>query len=293
MTVKGIIIRGIAGNFYVKTDEGIYTCRARGLFRKDNIKPLVGDHVHIDITDEADMEGYLKEIEERRNELIRPHVANVDQVIIMMSASHPAPNFILLDKLMILAQHNGLEPIICFNKMDIESKESIETIGSIYADAGYHVVLTSAKTEVGIEALRDLMKDHINVFAGPSGVGKSTVINALMPGLKLKTGEISEKIKRGKHTTRHSELIALDFGGFVLDTPGFTSLDLTMIDLEDIRHYYREFEDLEPCHFANCLHINEPKCRVKEAQKEGTVSTMRYKAYLYIANEIAERKEKF
>jgi ribosome biogenesis GTPase len=292
MKKRGIIFKGIGGNYYIHTQEGIYVCRARGLFRKEGIKPLVGDYVVIDVISETKKEGYVIEIEERKAELIRPHVANVEQVIITMAATRPNPNFILLDKLIVLSLNIGLEPIICFNKVEFDSEELIDKVASIYADAGHQVVLTSAKKGYGIETLREMMRDKINVFAGPSGVGKSSLINTLMPGMKLKIGEVSEKIQRGKHTTRHSELMPLDFGGYVLDTPGFTSLDLTMIAKGDLRDFYREFEQVH-CQFRDCHHINEPKCGVKLAVKEERISVMRYKSYCYLYEEINNRKERY
>lgn len=293
MALAGIIMKGVGGNYTVSTAQGEYVCRARGLFRKDKIKPLVGDDVSIDVTSESDREGYILDIGPRRAELIRPHVANIDQVIITMAAAHPNPNYILLDKLIILSMESGLEPIICFNKIELNSTPEMDAIAEIYASAGYCVVLTSVKKDYGLERLREIMTGSINAFAGPSGVGKSSLINAIMPGLTLKTGEVSEKIKRGRHTTRHSELMPLDFGGYVLDTPGFTSLELEMVDKNDLRHYYREFEPLDPCRFRDCHHMNEPGCAVKAAVESGAVSPMRYDSYRYIYEEINMRKERY
>lgn len=293
MSIAGIILKGIGGFYYVDTAQGVYECRARGLFRNQKIMPLVGDFAEIDVTSEDPKEGYVVKIKKRNNELLRPHVANVEQVIVTMSVKSPNPNFILLDKLIVLAQFNHLEPIICFNKVDLIDSDVIDEIACIYIDAGYQVVVTSAKKNMGIEALREIMRDSINVFAGPSGVGKSSLTNELMPGLELKTGEISEKISRGKHTTRHSELIELDFGGFVLDTPGFTSLELDMIKSAELEQYFREFNRDARCKFNDCHHISEPKCAVKEGVKNGTISKMRYDSYLYIYNELSQRKERY
>jgi ribosome biogenesis GTPase len=294
MKLDGIIIKGIGGFYYVDVDKKIYECRARGLFRNKNIKPLVGDYATIDVISEQDAQGYVVEIKERHVELIRPNVANVEQVIITMAVKKPSPNYILLDKLIILAESNFLEPIICFNKIELVDREDINKIRDIYKEAGYTVVLTSVKENIGIDELQSVMKDHINVFAGPSGVGKSSLTNLLQPGLELKVGEISEKISRGKHTTRHSELIELDFGGFVLDTPGFTSLDLSMINAENLALYYREFNDLtKSCKFSDCKHINEPGCTVLEKVENGEISKKRYDSYLYIHNEISSRKERY
>jgi len=294
MKLDGIIIKGIGGFYYVDVDNKIYECRARGLFRNKKIKPLVGDYAIIDVISEKEAQGYVVEIKERHVELIRPNVANVEQVIITMAVEKPSPNYILLDKLIILAESRLLEPIICFNKVELVEEEEINRIGDIYKDAGYVVVLTSVKKNIGIEELKSVMKDSINVFAGPSGVGKSSLTNLLQPGLELKVGEISEKISRGKHTTRHTELIELDFGGFVLDTPGFTSLDLSMINAEDLKLYYREFNNLQKtCKFSDCRHINEPGCAVLEKVENKAISKMRYNSYLYIYNELAQRKERY
>ncbi|MEA3422257.1 MAG: ribosome small subunit-dependent GTPase A [Bacillota bacterium] len=294
MKLDGIIIKGIGGFYYVDVNKKIYECRARGLFRNKKIKPLVGDYATIEVISEKDAQGYIVEIKERHVELIRPNVANVEQVIITMAVKKPSPNYILLDKLIILAESNSLEPIICFNKIELIEKEEIIKISDIYKEAGYTVVLTSVKENSGIEKLKFVMKDHINVFAGPSGVGKSSLTNLLQPGLELKVGEISEKISRGKHTTRHSELIELDFGGFVLDTPGFTSLDLSMINAENLALYYREFNDLdESCKFTDCRHINEPGCAVLKKVENSTISKKRYDSYLYIYKEISSRKERY
>ncbi|MBN2260987.1 MAG: ribosome small subunit-dependent GTPase A [Clostridiales bacterium] len=291
---EGIIIKGIGGFYYVDVDKTIYECRARGLFRNVNITPLVGDFAKIEIISEEKLEGHVVEIMDRSVELMRPHVANVDQVIITMSVMNPNPNFILLDKLIVLSESHHLEPIICFNKVDLDLTDYIHEIKNIYKSAGYKVVVTSVDLMQGIAELKEVMKDHINVFAGPSGVGKSSLTNQLKPGLELKVGEVSEKIGRGKHTTRHSELIELDFGGFVLDTPGFTSLDLSTIELDELKNLFREFNQVtQLCKFADCKHINEPGCGIKKQVENSTISKMRYESYLYIYNELSQRKERY
>lgn len=293
MAMDGIIMKGVGGLYSVMGPEGIFQCKARGLFRKDNIKPLVGDHVHFEITSLEDREGYILKIHARKTELIRPEVANVDQVIITMAAVTPPPNFILLDKLIILAMNSGLDPVICFNKIELDEEETIDRVATLYAEAGHKVVLTSVKKSFGLDTLRNLMQGHVNVFAGPSGVGKSSLINAIMPGMSLKTGDVSEKIKRGRHTTRHSELFSLEDGGYVLDTPGFTSLDLSMVDKGSLRDFYREFHAAGDCRFRDCMHMEEPGCAVKEAVNEGKISAMRYDSYRYLYEEINQRKERY
>jgi len=290
--VKGIIVKGIAGFYYVRTDNGIYECKARGIFKKNKVTPLVGDKVNINILSEDPKEGWIEEIEERNVELFRPAVANVDQAVIVFALKSPDPHLNLLDKIILLAEYSGLDLTICFNKADlIEGDAEFERYKAIYELAGYNVVMTSTKTGDGIEEVRDLLKDKISVFAGPSGVGKSSMLNVVQPGLELKTGEISEKIKRGKHTTRHTELIELEFGGWVVDTPGFTSLDLNFIDMAELADLFQEFREFEGhCRFNDCMHINEPDCAVKAAVDTGHIHQNRYDSYLYFYNNLVDSR---
>lgn len=294
MLKSGIIIKGIGGFYYIETDIGVVECKARGLFRNKKIKPLVGDYVQIEIISKEKLKGYIMDIKERKVELLRPHVANVEQVIITMSILKPKPNYILLDKLLVLSEFNHLEPLICFNKIELSEDDEYIKISEIYKKAGYNVILTSVKEDIGIEFLKKEMKDKISVFSGPSGVGKSSLTNKIQPGLELIVGEISEKISRGKHTTRHTELIELKFGGYVLDTPGFTSLDLTQIKKDQLKYYYREFVNCEnSCKFNDCDHINEIDCAIKKEVENSTISKMRYNSYKYIYKEIEDRKERY
>lgn len=290
--VKGIIVKGIAGFYYVRTDNGIYECKARGIFKKNKVTPLVGDKVNISILSENPKEGWIEEIEERNVELFRPAVANVDQAVIVFALKSPDPHLNLLDKIILLAEYSGLDLTICFNKADLIVGDSeFERYKAIYELAGYNVVMTSTKTGEGIEAVRELLKDKISVFAGPSGVGKSSMLNVVQPGLELKTGEISEKIKRGKHTTRHTELIELEFGGWVVDTPGFTSLDLNFIDMAELADLFQEFREFEGhCRFNDCMHINEPDCAVKAAVETGHIHQNRYDSYLYFYNNLIDSR---
>lgn len=281
--VEGIIVKGIAGFYYVRTSAGIYECKARGIFKKNKVTPLVGDKVKISVLSEEPKEGWIEEIGERNVELFRPAVANVDQAVVVFALKSPDPHLNLLDKILLLGEYAGLDLTICFNKADlIEGDDVFERYKAIYELAGYNVVMTSTKTGEGIETVRDLLKNKITVFAGPSGVGKSSMLNVIQPGLELKTGEISEKIKRGKHTTRHTELIELEFGGWVVDTPGFTSLDLKFIDMAELADLFQEFREYQGhCRFNDCMHINEPDCAVKAAIETGHIHKNRYDSYLY------------
>ena len=229
--MTGKIIKGIAGFYYVHTEEkGIYECKARGIFRNQQIKPLVGDNVLITILDEQEKEGNITEILPRRNELLRPAVANIDQALVFFAIVKPEPDFRLLDRFLIRMEQQKLTSIICFNKQDIASKEDKEALCKAYETCGYQVVFVSAQRKEGLEELRRLLTGRTTALAGPSGVGKSTMINALAPEAGMETGSISRKIERGRHTTRHSEIIALGENTYLMDTPGFTSLRISEIE---------------------------------------------------------------
>ncbi|WP_066502953.1 ribosome small subunit-dependent GTPase A [Abyssisolibacter fermentans] len=288
--LDGIIMKGIGGFYYVKTDEGIYECRARGLFRKQKIKPLIGDKVCIEVT-QGDKTGYIKEIKKRMNELIRPTVANVSQAVIVFAIKNPDPNLWLLDRFLLVAEEKGLNVLICINKIDLSNEKEISDIINIYEKAGYKVIVTSCKQHKGIEELKVCLKDNITVFAGPSGVGKSSILNSIQPKFELKTGDISQKTNRGKHTTRSAELMELSCGGLVVDTPGFSSLDISNIDENGLKEFYREIKKFGcNCRFNSCMHKNEPDCGVKEALEEGKISKERYESYLNLMDEISKRR---
>lgn len=284
--MDGIIVKGIGGFYYVKTGEGLIETRARGLFREENITPLIGDKVRIRISDE-DNSGYIEEIYERKSQLIRPPVANITQAIIVMSVKKPDINTWLLDKFLIMAEHQKLDIIICFNKLDLSEKEVL-TLQETYNLAGYKVIITSSKQGTGIDELKEALKGHVTVFAGPSGVGKSSLLNMLNDEFNRETGEISSKSKRGKHTTRSVELLQLGEDTFVLDTPGFSSLDISFIeDASQIREYFREINKYGAnCRFLSCLHDKEPDCAVKENVEKGLIHPDRYNNYLLILEEI-------
>lgn len=286
--MQGKIIKGIAGFYYVYVEgRGTYECKAKGIFRKDRVKPLVGDNVLVDVLDEEEMLGNIRQILPRRSALIRPAVANVDQALVIFAIVKPNPNFNLLDRFLIRMERQNLPTAICFNKQDIASKQEKEVLRCSYETCGYQVLFVSALENEGIEQVREFLAGKTTTVAGPSGVGKSSLINKLAPMANMKTGDISVKIERGRHTTRHSEIIALGEETYIVDTPGFTSLDISEITKEELGHYYPEFEQYEPyCKFSGCAHINEPSCGVKGAVAEGKISTVRYENYKALYQEL-------
>lgn len=288
--LEGIIVKGIGGFYYVKTEEGIIESRAKGNFRENNITPLVGDRVKIRISKE-DGSGYVEEILPRRSELVRPSVANVTQVLIVMSVNDPDINLWLLDKFIMLAESEGIEIVLVLNKIDLDRDKAL-SIKEVYENIGYRVILTSWTSGEGLDQLRDSLEGNMTVFAGPSGVGKSTLLNTLDPRIKFETGDISSKTKRGKHTTRHTELIDLDDTTYVLDSPGFSSLNLDFIEGEqDVQEYFREIKEArEKCKFISCIHINEPSCNVKDRVEASSIDRNRYANYISFVNEIKNRK---
>ncbi|MEK4970441.1 ribosome small subunit-dependent GTPase A [Cytobacillus sp. FSL R7-0696] len=292
---EGKIIKALSGFYYVlNKDKEIIQCRGRGVFRKNKITPLVGDEVHYQA--ENDKEGYILEVKKRKNELIRPPIANVDQAFLIFSSVEPTFSTALLDRFLVLVESNHITPIICITKMDLASKEEQETL-AVYADnyrkAGYKVVLTSSETAEGIEDLYPFITGEISVFAGQSGVGKSSLLNVLRPDLQLKTDDISSHLGRGKHTTRHVELIEIN-GGLVADTPGFSSLEFTEIEQEDLQNYFPDIQELSSsCKFRGCMHLKEPKCAVKQAIDAGDLPRYRYEHYITFIDEIRDRKPRY
>lgn len=285
-------MKGIAGFYYVHVEgRGVYECRAKGIFRKEGIKPLVGDDVELDVLDDAEKLGNIRKILPRKSVLVRPAVANVDQALILFAIVKPNPNFNLLDRFLIRMEQQKLLTVICFNKEDIASSEEKEALRSAYETCGYRVLFISALENRGLDQVRELLNGKTTTLAGPSGVGKSSLINQLSPETNMETGEISEKIKRGRHTTRHSEIIALGNGTYIMDTPGFTSLDMPDITKEELGGYYPEFREYEPfCKFRGCAHISEPDCKVKEAVEEGKISPVRYENYMVLYRELKENR---
>lgn len=286
--MQGKIIKGIAGFYYVYVEErGTYECKAKGIFRKDHVKPLVGDDVQVDVLDEKQMLGNIREILPRKSVLLRPAVANVDQALILFAIVKPNPNFNLLDRFLIRMERQGLPTIICFNKQDIASAQEKEALRQAYETCGYQVLFISALESEGLEKVRELLDGKTTTLAGPSGVGKSSLINRLAPQANMETGAISAKIERGRHTTRHSEIIALGGETYIVDTPGFTSLSISEITKEELGSYYPEFAQYEPgCKFSGCAHIREPSCGVKDAVEAGQISRVRYDNYRILYQEL-------
>jgi len=290
--MRGKIIKGIAGFYYVHVPgRGIYECRAKGIFRKEQIKPLVGDDVEIDLLDEAEKTGNVRALLPRASQLVRPAVANVDQALVIFAITHPQPNFNLLDRFLVMMRQQGLPCIICLNKLDLDQEGKNRTYADIYSACGYLVLTVSTTRKQGIECLRERLKGRTTTVAGPSGVGKSSLVNCLQSGTVMETGEISAKIERGRHTTRHSELIALGEDTYILDTPGFSSLGLFNLEKEQLAAYYPEFRDYEAsCRFGGCSHTAEPGCAVKQALEQGRISRLRYENYCQLFEELRAKK---
>ena len=291
--MTGKIIKGIGGFYYVVCENGItYECKAKGVFRNRKIKPLVGDNVEIEILDEEKNLGNIEDILPRFNWLNRPAVANVDQTVIIFAVSAPAPNFNLLDRFLINMEQHEVPTVICFNKVDLEGFRQSEDICRSYTKSGYEVLFISAESGYGIDVLEAIIKGKTTVFAGPSGVGKSSTLNSLFPDANVQTGGLSEKIQRGKHTTRHSELMFVDDDTYIMDTPGFSSLYTEGIEAEDLKLYFPEITAYTgTCKFNMCNHISEPGCLVKKAVSDGRISKMRYDDYVMIYNELKEKRK--
>lgn len=282
--MQGKIMKGIAGFYYVYTKEGLVECKARGIFRKEQIKPLVGDLVEIEGEN-------IVRIHPRNNELIRPAVANVDQALVIFAIVKPNPNYNLLDRFLITMKKQELPCVICFNKKDLASPEEREELLEAYEGCGYRVIFASGVRGEGFAELKECLEGKTTVLAGPSGVGKSTIVNSLYPQANMETGEISRKIERGKHTTRHAQLFALGEDTFICDTPGFTSLSIGDMDKEELQGYYAEFAPFEEnCKFGGCSHISEPVCGIKQALAEGRVSRVRYDNYVLLYEELKSRR---
>ena len=288
--MQGKIVKGISGFYYVHVvGTGIYECKAKGVFRNKKVKPLVGDNVEIAVVDEEKKKGNVEAILPRKNELIRPAVSNIDMALVIFAAAKPEPNFNLLDRFLCMMEYQKVPVTICFNKCDLITEEQKRELEDIYKPAGYDIIFTSAKAGIHLEELKDLLKGKTTTVAGPSGVGKSSLINQLQDSIYMETGSISEKIERGKHTTRHSEIIPLGDDAYIMDTPGFSSMDMPGFEKEDLWTCYPEFLPHEPyCKFQGCSHISEPSCGVKEALAEGNISQVRYENYKLLYEEMKQ-----
>ena len=288
--MKGRIVKGIAGFYYVYADGRIYECKARGIFRKDKLKPMVGDNVNLDVLDEDELTGNITELLPRTSELIRPAVANADQAVIVFALTHPEPNYLLLDKLLLQFKIQGMPVVLCFNKEDLVEQSEISRVEAIYRDCGCDIRFTCATDGQGIDELKALLKGKLSCVAGPSGVGKSSLINCLQDEVKAVTGDISGKTERGKHTTRHSEIIPISRDTFIMDTPGFSSFDIFLDDESELQDYYDEFRPYGDCRFCPCSHTHEPDCAVKAALMQGHISRGRYDNYVQIYSEIKSQR---
>ncbi len=287
--MQGRIVKGIAGFYDVYVEgRGTYVCKAKGIFRKDNRKPLVGDYVTVESISEQDMEGSITGIMPRQNELIRPQVANVDQTLLIFALKSPLPNYLLLDKLILQYLQQNVPILLCFNKEDLVDEADGEKVRQMYAKSGCEVLFTSAVNGEGIDRVVSLLKGKTTSVAGPSGVGKSSLINCMQSNRQMETGEISAKLLRGRHTTRHSEIIPVGDETYIMDTPGFTSYDVTGMLPEQLQDYYEEFKPYTDCRFQPCSHIHEPDCSVKRAVEAGEIPEERYEHYMQIYRELEE-----
>ncbi len=283
--MEGKIIKGIGGFYYVKTKEEVIECKARGKFRHKDMKPMVGDNVLINV---SNGKGVIEDILERTSELIRPTVANVTKAFVVFAIKNPDLNFDLLNRFLILCEYNNINSIVCLNKMDLASEEEKEEVKKKINDIGYDVLFINAKKGLGIEVLKERLSGEETVLCGPSGAGKSTLINTLLNRTHMETGVVSEKIGRGKHTTRHSELIEIE-NGYLVDSPGFSNIDISFMDKENLRYSFPEFEEYNHnCKFRGCLHNKEPQCAVKKALSEGKINEYRYNFYIRILEELQE-----
>ncbi|GGG82707.1 ribosome small subunit-dependent GTPase A [Paenibacillus radicis (ex Gao et al. 2016)] len=302
--LKGRIVKALSGYYYVlPVEEGpsgqTVQCRGRGVFKKKGINPLVGDEVYYSLTENG--EGTVEEILPRSSELIRPPVSNIDLAILVFSVTEPTLNLQLLDKFLVHIEHTGIEAVLCLSKQDLEkdgsetkeASEAAAAVNRIYSAIGYEVYGTSSRLGEGVEALHERLQGHLAVFAGQSGVGKSSLLNAIVPGLELETNAISNRLGRGKHTTRHVELI--DIGGaYVADTPGFSQLDFAELGIEDLGYCFREMRELSPdCKFRACNHVHEPGCAVLKAVEEGRIEQSRHQHYLLFMAEMKEKKRRY
>jgi len=292
---KGQIVKALSGFYYVENEDGMFQCRARGIFRKRKVTPLVGDWVDFNAANRTD--GYIMEIDDRKNELVRPPIANVDQAILIFSVEKPSFNPILLDRFLVHVEASDIEPVICLSKIDLEKDEEKASMVSYvedYKKLGYEVLKTSIYLDETLKSLEPFINNKVSVLAGQSGVGKSSLLNALKPGLNIETNEISKSLGRGKHTTRHVELIPLTGGGYVADTPGFSSLDFLEIKSENLSLTFPEMRQrINECKFRQCTHVNEPGCAVRKAVEQREIAPHRYNHYLLFLEEINNQKRRY
>lgn len=288
--MQGILLKGIGGFYYVKTTDGIYECKARGAFRKEKVSPLAGDQVVFEPTEQG--KGLITQILPRKNEWLRPPVANLDQLMLVVSACEPAPNPLIMDKLITLAEYKGIEPLIVFTKIDLADVCALQ---GVYQKAGYRTLALNNLETDHVNTLKEMLSGKMTMLTGNSGVGKSSLLNNVFTDLNLETSAISQKLGRGRHTTRHVEFYPLDTGGYVADTPGFSSIEMyqyEVIKKEQLQYCFREFSPcLDRCKFHDCAHVSEKGCAVLQAVEEGKISKQRHESYIEIYNEAKSRKD--
>ena len=288
---KGIIISNISNLYKVEINNKIYECNARGKFKNNEISPVAGDLVEIEIIDEEKKLGIINKIEERKNYLKRPKMANLSQIILVVSMKLPNPDLLLLDKQLVYAEYNKIKPIICLNKIDLEEEETIDYIARIYKNIGYEVIKTDAKNAVGVDKLKEKLKNNITAFSGNSGVGKSTLINKIFNEKLTEEGILSKKNKRGRNTTTQVTLYKIEENSYIADTPGFSTFDVNEIEEKDLANYFIEFKPyIEKCQYADCSHIKEENCGVKKALEQGKISKERYNNFFVLGTGLKTKK---
>ena len=288
--MQGIIIGNISNTYKIKTDTKIYEAYARGKLKNEEIIPLVGDMVEIQITDEEKSVAIIEKVQPRKNEIKRPKIANIDQIIFIVSTKNPKPDLLMLDKQLAYVEKLNIEPIIVINKIDLQ--DTYKHIQELYEKIGYKTIVTSAKQGNGIEILRQVLKNKISVFSGNSGVGKSSIINALFGIDKTQEGEISQKNKKGKNTTTDTKLYELDENTYIADTPGFSSFEVNEIESTELDKYFREFKkEIENCEFVGCTHIKEQNCGIKDAVEDGKISQERYDRFCQIYEQLKDNEK--
>lgn len=288
--MQGLIIENISNLYKIKTEKNIYEATPRGKLKKEDISPAVGDNVKIEITDEEKKQAVIEEILPRTTYIKRPKISNITQIILVISSKNPKPDLLLLDKQLAFAEYLKINPIIVLNKTDLDKKQEFEEIAKIYKKIGYTVIKTEAKNLKGINELKKYLKNNINAFSGNSGVGKSTLINAIFKNEMTQEGEISKRNKRGKNTTTSIKLYEIDENTYIADTPGFSTFDISEINYKELEKYYKEFsKEIEKCEFVGCTHIKEQNCGIKKAIEEGKIDKTRYERFCKIYEELKEK----
>ena len=291
--MQGLIIENISNLYQVKVEDTIYETTARGKFKKEEITPVVGDLVEITITDDDKKKAVIEKIYERKVYIKRPKLANITQIVFVVSSKDPKPDLLMLDKQLAFAEYVGVNAVIILNKTDLDKQQEFENIKQIYTKIGYKVILTDAKQRKGIDELKNVLKNNVNAFSGNSGVGKSTLINGIFNGDVTQEGEISKKNRRGKNTTTAIKLYEIDENTYIADTPGFSTFDISEIESKELYHYFKEFGQFEEnCEFIGCTHIKEENCGIKKAVENGEIDKARYDRFCRIYQELKEKEER-